>query len=982
MPRSTSGRLSIDESYHPCTMDPVAGVPPRCVATRSAPPAAVLELAARASRAARETGAPEAFHVAALIDLLWRDSAGIGLDRAVKALETSVRLSATPSPALSDLSAAYLMRFDLNGDVRDLLAALESAERATQERDASAALLFTRARVLARLELVDHARAAWDAYLAQDRRSAWAGEASRHRAALDTAPSHASARGRDASLPADPQGARLLATDSLLPAWGTMMLANDTVRAAALFSRAERLGTALVGRKGDESVSAMVQAIRHASPEARRRLAAAHAAYGIGVRAFARGDYLTCSDAVTPSQHTDPTPGALDAWSRVLYLSCVLHASAPAWSITQFTAVANTADRQRFPALVARAYWGLATSLNKAGRQVDAFSAIREAQQLFARIGESENYGATLHIEALSRVELHEGADAFVALRRALHQLRGERQSVWLHNVLWIYATAANDAGFPRAALAFSTEGVRVADRRGDPRVMAESRLARARYALAVGSAATVDLDSAARLIARIPAGPAREWQEADLLSLRRQAGASLGFGSTALDTVVAAFRRVGTPTKLVPALLARSEQSIRAGRGREAERDLDDATAVLDHARRTTADTTQLNRATDGVRDALRHLASLWIGVGEPAASLAALERSRSVGVGTAAVLTGGARATAPGHVVASLALLGDSLASWTLARGQLHFDIRPFRRADFLSRMTRLRTRLELGLSAATLKAELIALYDDVLRTPLSHAGADATALTIVGDDQLTSLPLAAAFDTATGQHLMQRYRLRFAGSVARALLPEPLSAAADRVLAIGDPAFDPTSRPGLTRLRGADGEVADLRAEYPGAMVFTDTAATVSAVVRSLPQATLLHFAGHARFDVRHPDRSELVLARGRSGDRAVLLARDIRTLPLRQVQLVVLSACESAVAGAEQHAGMNGLVQAFLGSGAHGVLGSMWRIDDRRTRALMAAFHRAYRTSHDAAESLRRAQQTLLQSDPASIGAWSAFKYEIQ
>lgn len=975
LPRSTVGRLSITESYAPCARISGTDGPPRCAAIAGLPERALIDLAQRASRAARTTGDPEAFHVAGLMDLLWRDAAGISLERAVKSLEQASRLSLRPSAALSDLAVAYLMRFDANGDVSDLLAALEMTERARQDGTRSEAAQFTRAVVLQRLELVDEERAAWNAVSTGTARTVWTGEAAQYVDALDALKSPAEAAD-------DSQAARLLAIDSLLPAWGAAFERGAFARADTILAAARAIGDRLRADGGDQSAALMVDAIGNATLPARVRLARAHRAYGAGVRAFARGDYRAGRDALRDARRDARASPALDGWAELSFISCVLHSTPPAWAIAAFTALRQRVDRTRLPALAARASWGLAVSLNKAGRQIDAIPAIRDAQMLFARIDESEHLGATLHIEASARVELREGAEALDALRRALHQLRVHRSSAWLHNVLWVYARAASHAGYDHAAHVIASEAVRVADRRGDPRLMTESRLSRARYALATGRAPKRDIDSAASLLASVPQGPAREWQQADLLNLRREAGAASMIDTAALHQVVSAFRRVGTPHMLVPALLTRGDAFIRAGRAQQASADLNDATAVIDRARRSIVDTAGLNQSTASVRAAWQQLAQLWIALGQPREALLAMERSRGVRGQFPVANAGRARRVPANAVVTSIAFLGDSLVTWTLVRDRLHVDLQPLSHADFRSRTQRLRARLELGLPFDQLKPELSWLYDVVLRAPLRHAGANDTTLTIVAASELASLPLAAAFDTVRGQFAIARHSLRFAGSLAGAVHPIVMLHEPAHVLAIGDPAFSVASRPTLPRLSGARSEVAEVRAQYRNTTVLVDGGATVSAVRRALPGSSLLHFAGHARFDVRFPDRSELVLAAGRDAEPDHILASEVRTLPLQRVQLVVLSACESASTGADFRTGANGLVQAFLSAGVGGVVGSMWRIDDAETRVLMSEFHRAYRRSGNAAAALRHAQVKAIRADAGAVAAWSAFRYQTQ
>jgi CHAT domain-containing protein len=60
----------------------------------------------------------------------------------------------------------------------------------------------------------------------------------------------------------------------------------------------------------------------------------------------------------------------------------------------------------------------------------------------------------------------------------------------------------------------------------------------------------------------------------------------------------------------------------------------------------------------------------------------------------------------------------------------------------------------------------------------------------------------------------------------------------------------------------------------------------------------------------------------------------------TLP---ADLVVLSACQTAVGKDYRNEGMLTLAGAFLKAGARAVISSLWKVDDEATAALMAAFY---------------------------------------
>ena len=160
------------------------------------------------------------------------------------------------------------------------------------------------------------------------------------------------------------------------------------------------------------------------------------------------------------------------------------------------------------------------------------------------------------------------------------------------------------------------------------------------------------------------------------------------------------------------------------------------------------------------------------------------------------------------------------------------------------------------------------------------------------------------------------------------------------------------------------------------YPSPVVIREPDTDPPRVRSALGSASLVHFAGHAVFDDERPDRSMLVLG------RQALTSETIASIDLRQLRLVVLSACETSRVTERRGSGMSGLAEAFLAAGAGGVIGSLWRVEDASTSVLMRAFHGRYAKTGDASSSLRAAQLQLLRSSsPAgrSPSAWGAFRY---
>jgi CHAT domain-containing protein len=92
--------------------------------------------------------------------------------------------------------------------------------------------------------------------------------------------------------------------------------------------------------------------------------------------------------------------------------------------------------------------------------------------------------------------------------------------------------------------------------------------------------------------------------------------------------------------------------------------------------------------------------------------------------------------------------------------------------------------------------------------------------------------------------------------------------------------------------------------------------------------------------------------------------VLWLHDIYRTPI-PVSLVVLSGCGTANGKSIPGEGISGLAQAFLSSGASGVIGTLWSVDDHAAGEMIPWFYRALLDRHfTIAGALRAAQLHML------------------
>jgi CHAT domain-containing protein len=130
--------------------------------------------------------------------------------------------------------------------------------------------------------------------------------------------------------------------------------------------------------------------------------------------------------------------------------------------------------------------------------------------------------------------------------------------------------------------------------------------------------------------------------------------------------------------------------------------------------------------------------------------------------------------------------------------------------------------------------------------------------------------------------------------------------------------------------------------------------------------LGEYRIVHFATHSLLNDEHPELSGVVLSlvdRNGRPQNGFLRLYDIYNLRLG-ADLVVLSACRTALGQEIKGEGLIGLTRGFLYAGAPRVVATLWEIDDRTTAEAMKKFYEGMLGRGERpAEALRAAQIAL-------------------
>ena len=174
-------------------------------------------------------------------------------------------------------------------------------------------------------------------------------------------------------------------------------------------------------------------------------------------------------------------------------------------------------------------------------------------------------------------------------------------------------------------------------------------------------------------------------------------------------------------------------------------------------------------------------------------------------------------------------------------------------------------------------------------------------------------------------------------------------------------------------MPRLAATRQEADAIVATVPPALALKKVgfdASRTAALGSELAQYRIVHFATHGVFDNENPGLSGLILSlydeKGQPQD-GFLRLHDIYNLQL-PAELIVLSACNTALGKQVKGEGLMGMVRGFLYAGGQRVVASLWKVDDEATGELMKRFYsEMLQMNRSPAAALRQAQIAMWQQD---------------
>lgn len=909
-------------------------------------------------------------------DPRWLDASGVAWllvgkpQEAITLLQKATNAAPDHAEYWNHLAAAWLEAARQGDDAQLLVDALVAVDRALRESPLPSAR-FNRAAILAEMGLRPRAAVAWKMVIA-DEEEPWASEARcrmRELRPLRSPPRDAAAalaeaalRGDDQELArfvrGDPQDARATAEVVRLDRWARAVTAGHLREADKQLQVAHAIGNALREFSRESLLSDAVNVIARAAPPARAILAEAHSRY-LDARLLYRARKIGKSTAMFRQAETQfgSVGSPMELVARYYVANCLYEEGGTDEALV---IVRDLTIRTplRYRALHAQLLWLRSSIESRQGRLHEALAAARTSAALFSELGERANATVMRGTQAGLHSLLGHRAESW-RIRREVFRELGEANEALPHALNTAARTEAL-AGRWEAAhslLAIALE----ADLTGNRRLQSSTLVWHVLSADRIGSVRIQhDVDEARSVIGAIVdeslrMDAQRELTFAEAVLLRDQPSRSVGVMSRFIDES----RAKRDPFLLAEAFLARGHAYRALGRHQEAIGDFRDTLKWI--AARRSDDAESFGEAYfETARTARRELIDLLERGGRAEEAFTLFQRTQDIDEG----VSEGVLLFAP--VVFADRLLLLTRSGTRVERAEVNVDGATVRRTvEILLRCIARDDAPCIIATSTTLGGWLLA--------PIGSKLAAARMLVVIPDEVVGAVPFSLLRERGGGPALVERLPSMLAPFALTRLMLQSGSRR-DSLVLVGNPAFDHATFPTLPRLGGAATEMKRISALYVNAEPLLAENATKAEVLRRLRSADVAHIGTHAVVAPADPQRSCLLLA-AEGSDSGALYVYEIERIMLSSLRLVVLTGCRTAVPSTTAGAGES-IARAFLRSGTHAVVGTLWDSTDDVAANIGIALHEEMLRGAAVPEALQRVQLRMIQSaDPRMRSPWA-------
>jgi len=338
--------------------------------------------------------------------------------------------------------------------------------------------------------------------------------------------------------------------------------------------------------------------------------------------------------------------------------------------------------------------------------------------------------------------------------------------------------------------------------------------------------------------------------------------------------------------------------------------------------------------------------------------------------------------------------------------ASKEIDKNIKAFREdIDTIVNVSKL-TKKELKKLQKHSKKILSKLYDIALNKPLKDILSKYSNLIISPDGALRLIPFEAMYDAKNNKYLIEEKNIKYTPSgkeLIRLFKFAKATNAKNQAIVMANPDFNKnikapkeeeialtpnTKRSGIIKslfkmhfkpLPGTKEEAKEIEQTIKDKVEvkeFTKDKATEQNLYK-VKSPKFLHIATHGFFikDNTIPNpmlKSGIALTGANAGaikgdGAGIVTALKLSGLNLKGTNLVVLSACETGVVDINSTQSVSSLAKAFIQAGAKDIVMSLWSVNDKATKDLMAQFYKNIKQGNSYSQALKRAKLKMIKQD---------------
>ncbi|MFO7032664.1 hypothetical protein B9T07_22760 [Limnospira fusiformis CCALA 023] len=248
---------------------------------------------------------------------------------------------------------------------------------------------------------------------------------------------------------------------------------------------------------------------------------------------------------------------------------------------------------------------------------------------------------------------------------------------------------------------------------------------------------------------------------------------------------------------------------------------------------------------------------------------------------------------------------------------------------------------------------------LYDYLIRPVEADIAAySPQQIAIIATGKLRYIPFETLYDNQSEQYLLEKYPIHYLTRISATRNIPNNPRLSTNVLAFGNPT--PTSQ----ELPGAEQEARQVTEILSGEYWLREQA-TRHRFYNDSARFNILHLATHGCFQRQgcpglNLEANNILFANGETFNIA-----DAALLGLNQTNLVVLSACETAMEAESDGREFAAIAYLFERAGADAVIASLWNAEDNKTLLIMTQFYENVNQGMTKVEALRQAKLTFAQ-----------------